>query len=207
MTKDHIHWGPLVAGMLTTLATVVLLGFVGTGNFPLEYEEYGFALIVVGACIAAWLISRIIMQHYERLVDHLPRMLRFGAVGLMTTFIDLGILNALLFIFATNVTYQQLFPFFATISFVAATLNSYLWNRHWTFKAGDHTTKKTLPSFYLVTIISFLINVGISWFLVWLHPFPVLGATLWVNISKLVATSISLVVNFLGYQNIVFRKR
>lgn len=141
----------------------------------------------------------------ERIVELIPRMLRFGVVGVSNTVVDLAVLNALLYLFASTETHAMLFPFFATAGFIAATLNSYFWNRSWTFHAEDGHVSRDLPRFYLVTIVSFLVNVGLSSFLVWLAPFPMLSQTLWANVAKLFATGVSLALNFIGYQKLVFK--
>jgi putative flippase GtrA len=132
---------------------------------------------------------------------------RFVIVGGLTTFVDLGVLNLLLHAFADGDSHARIFPVLATVSFVAATLNSYLWNRFWTFQGGGAGGGKEISRFYLVTLTSFCVNVGISSLLVWLDPFQGLGDALWANIAKLLATGVSLFLNFLGYAKLVFRSR
>lgn len=144
---------------------------------------------------------------WERVVELLPRMLRFGVVGFMNTVVDLIVLNVLLYLFAGPETHARLFPFFATAGFIVATLNSYLWNRAWTFRAERGKAAAELPRFYGVTIVSFLVNVGLSSLLVWLHPFPELSQTLWANVAKLAAVAVSLSLNFIGYHKLVFREK
>lgn len=133
------------------------------------------------------------------------RLVRFGAVGVLNTLVDLVVLNALLYAFAHGNDHSRLFPVLATVSFIAATVNSYLWNRHWTFRDEAGGGTKEASRFYLVTLVSFGINVGLSSLLVWLDPFPILNATLWANMAKLVATGLSLLINFVGYERLVFR--
>ena len=137
----------------------------------------------------------------------LPRAVRFGIVGIGNTLVDLAVLNVLLYAFGTDERHALLFPAFATVSFVAATLNSFYWNRNWTFRAKEGSVTRDLSRFYLVTVVSFLVNVGVSTLLVWLHPFPTLSQTVWANVAKLAAVGISLLINFVGYQKLVFRER
>jgi len=146
------------------------------------------------------------MGAYDRLRALLPRMLRFGAVGVLNTVVDLGVLNALLYAFADDASHAALFPLFATVSFACATLNSFFLNRRWTFRAaGEGSAARDLPRFYAVTLVSFAVNVGLSSFLVWVQPFPTLSPTLWANAAKLLAVGLSLTLNFVGYQKLVFR--
>ncbi len=207
MTQRSVHWRPLIGGMVATLATVVVLGGFDLGAFE-GIEEYGFGLLVLLACVLAWLISRIIIEHYERLIDHAPRFFRFALVGFVNTLVDLGVLNILLFFFTGPDGHARIFPVLATISFIVVTINSYCWNRYWAFKGSDALDHKaSLSRFFAITLVSFAINVGISSFLVWLNPLPVIPPTVWANISKLVATGFSLLLNFIGYHNFVFKHR
>lgn len=135
-----------------------------------------------------------------------PQLMRFGMVGVLNTVVDLGVLNALLFALAHGDTHVRLFPVFATVSFCCATLNSFYWNRRWTFKAESAGGASELSRFYAVTIGSFVVNVGLSTFLVWWMPFPSLNPTLSANAAKVLATGVSLLLNFVGYDRLVFRK-
>lgn len=141
----------------------------------------------------------------RRFAAALPRLVRFAVVGALNTLVDLAVLNLLLYLFAEGDSHARLFPVLATVSFAVATLNSFLWNRNWTFREKRRAARRELPQFYLVTAVSFLVNVGISSLLVWWSPFA-LNATVWANVAKLIATGVSLMLNFLGYHKLVFRR-
>lgn len=144
---------------------------------------------------------------WHRTRQALPRLVRFGAVGVSNTVVDLVVLNVLLYSIARGDTHAGIFPVIATISFIAATLNSFYWNRRWTFKAKSGSISRDLSRFYVITIVSFVINVGISSFLVWLDPFPRVSPTLWANAAKIIATGVSLLFNFVGYDRLVFKNK
>lgn len=148
---------------------------------------------------------------YERIRALWPQAARFVVVGTLTTAVDFAVLNSLLILTGTADDAQG-FPLYATIAFVVATVHSFLWNHYWTFRTpsdeqAHQSTRRTLPRFYLVTITSFAINVGLSSLLVWLAPFPQISTHVWINIAKLLSTSVSLVSNFVGYKWFVFRAR
>lgn len=152
-------------------------------------------------------MARALRKQRERVVAFAPSAFRFGIVGVANTLVDLAVLNALLFALSHGDSHTRLFPLFATVSFAAATVNSYVLNRRWTFRASGEKRRQEFLRFAVVTVTSFLINVGLSSFLVWLDPLPWISPTLWANAAKLVATGVSLILNFLGYQRLVFRTR
>lgn len=143
----------------------------------------------------------------------LARMIRqfskFVVVGLINTGIDFAILNALTIL--TGITQGVSMLLLNTISFTAATTNSYFLNKHWTFRdTGKEEEEKKFFQFIAVSLIGAIINGGIV-FAVTTYTKPAFGALglgdqLWVNIAKVLATGISLVWNFLGYKFIVFKK-
>lgn len=131
---------------------------------------------------------------------------KFILVGVLNTIIDLGVLNLLMWIF--NITAGPLYSVFKGSSFIVATINSYLWNKFWTFEKKE--TKpgiKESSQFFLVAGIGFLINVGVASFLVnILGPQFGLSQKIWANAGAITATFCGMTWNFLGYKFIVFKK-
>lgn len=126
-------------------------------------------------------------------------------VGILNTFIDLGILTLLMNCF--NTFNGALFSIFKGISFSGATLNSYFWNKSWTFKKknSDQTLKQT-SQFYLITAGGFLINLAISSFIVNVI-FPQFGLSqeAWAYVGAIIAVFFGFIWNFVGYKLIVFK--
>lgn len=126
-------------------------------------------------------------------------------VGILNTFIDLGILTLLMNCFKTfNGT---LFSVFKGISFSGATLNSYFWNKSWTFKKqnSDQALKQT-SQFYLITAGGFLINLAISSFIVnVITPQFGLSQEVWAYVGAIIAVFFGFIWNFVGYKLIVFK--
>jgi len=146
---------------------------------------------------------------------------KFVLVGGLNTLIDLGVLSFLIFIFqdyfyinSKNVLFTIFsltiiyYSLFKGISFILATINSYAWNKLWTFKrkTTEKTTKEFLQ-FFIISIIGFLINVGIaSAFFKFMPPVAELNLSQWALVSAAIATAVSMIWNFLGYKFIVFEK-
>jgi putative flippase GtrA len=154
-------------------------------------------------------------------IETIRQAAKFVLVGGFNTLIDWGILSLLIFIFRDSFgigSYDVIltifsvtliyYSLFKAISFIIATTNSYFWNKFWTFrrKTTEKTGKEVLQ-FFVVSIIGFLINVGIaSVIFKFVSPVADLNVNQWAIISAAIATAISMIWNFLGYKFIVFEK-
>src|SRR6185369_3383673 len=101
----------------------------------------------------------------------------------------------------------QVYTLFVGAAFIAASINSYFWNKYWTFKEGASSDSRQTIKFWIVTIFAFIVSVTISSYLFLQIPPPgtmTLGQ--WLNIGRIMGIACSLVVNFLGYKYIVFKK-
>ncbi len=135
---------------------------------------------------------------------------KFLLVGALNTFLDLGILNFLIFLVGTSTGLT--FSVFKGASFCFAVTNSYLWNKHWTFQAkrpetNQETSKKEFAKFFTVSGVGFILNVGIASFVVnAVGPQFGIAEKVWANIGALVGVFVVMAWDFLGYKLIVFRK-
>jgi len=134
------------------------------------------------------------------------QLFKFTLTGSLNTFIDFAVLNLLMNAFL--ITSGWYFSFFKIISFSCAAVNSYFWNKFWTFKKKETKVgTKEFSQFYLITGISLLLNVGIASTIV-----NVIGVqfglteTLWANIGAFIGILGAFIWNFLGYKFIVFKK-
>ncbi len=131
---------------------------------------------------------------------------KFVTVGISNTLIDWGVLN--LQILLTGITAGLFYPVFKGVSFLIAIINSFLWNKFWTFKKGE--TEKTATEFLQFLIVSGIglgINVGIASLTVnVIGPQAGISPKVWATVGALIATMFSMVWNFLGYKFIVFKK-
>ena len=90
------------------------------------------------------------------------RFLRFAVVGMIGAVVDFGLSNLLIQLFGAPLVVA------GTISFIAAILSNFFWNRHWTYP--DSRSKKLssqLGQFTLVSIMGLAIRIPI---LVFLEP-------------------------------------
>lgn len=125
---------------------------------------------------------------------------KFAAVGFSNTAIDWGILNLLLVpIGLATGTYAIA----KAISFGIATLNSFFWNRFWSFdRQGTAHIGSEAMKFYLFTAAGLGINVAVATLVKEIGP----ETRLWAGIAApALATAVSMIWNFSAYRFVVFR--
>jgi len=132
---------------------------------------------------------------------------KFVLVGALNTFVDLGILNIL--IWFTNIASGSWYPVFKGISFLVSVINSYFWNRKWTFekKEGGMFIPGEFSKFLMVTAIGFLFNVGVASFLVnVVGPQFGMSVKIWASVGAVSAALVAWIWNFLISKFIVFKR-
>jgi putative flippase GtrA len=120
------------------------------------------------------------------------QFLKFAVVGTLNTAIDIGLLNLLLY-FHWNTLVAN------TVAFLIAAVNSFMWNKYWTFgdKSGDW--KSQLP-FYLLVVA---VGVGISNTFIYIFSL-IFG---WdINVVKIASIAVVFVWNFLAPKFLIFKK-
>ena len=111
----------------------------------------------------------------------LTRFIKFGVVGLIGAFVDFGIFNLLrsLFIPIVAADSQTVLPILGSwdtlslwlalasaISFVAAIVSNFFWNRYWTYPdSRSKSFRRQFVQFFLVNFVAVFIRV------------PIVGAT------------------------------
>lgn len=153
--------------------------------------------IPFAAIIALWVAFKLSPK-----LPFLPQIAKFIAVGVSNTAIDWGILNLLLVPLGLA---TGLYALSKAISFAIATLNSFFWNKFWTFQEKEaKQTGREVVLFYLFTAVGLAINVAVATFLKIVGP----DTKFWAGIlAPGFATLISAVWNFLSYKLVVFKKR
>ena len=200
MKKSDIIY-PLIIGEAIAL---IFLGISSSLDLPPIVNNLAkyFPLIlpllsVFGIFIASFL---------GRKIPVLFQLAKFVLVGALNTFVDLGVLNLLMFVF--NVSIGWLYSIFKAISFTCSVFHSYFWNKFWTYgKKETGVEAKELGKFFLIAGIGFILNVGIASFVVnIIGPQFGLSVKIWANIGAIIATVCVFMWNFLGYKFLVFKK-
>lgn len=201
MIAKKDYFAVSIIGFLFGLLLLPVLNNVKFSFFAVNFKS-GFLIIIVFivfANLALWFASLL-----SRFIPIFLQVAKFAAVGGLNTLLDLGVLNVL--IFMSGVAAGYWYPVFKGISFVIANINSYFWNKYWTFGASEKINIKEFSQFLIVSVIGFGINVGIASLLVNFIGSPEnISPEQWANIGALSATIISLIWNFIGYKFIVFK--
>ncbi len=130
------------------------------------------------------------------------QFLSFCLIGGLNTTIDLLALNGLLWLWPTQNT--SLLLAYNSLAYAMGALNSFFWNKYWTFRASHRTTSTEIVRFVLTTLCSLIINNVLLWVASeLLHP-TLINATVWANASKALAISGTFMLSFLGMRLWVF---
>src|SRR6266705_7165585 len=92
----------------------------------------------------------------------LVQLLRFCLVGGLNTFIDLMVFNILLWTFPTQFVHRLIF--YNSLAYLLGAINSFCWNKLWTFEQRRQTSKGEVARFAAVTILGILCNDTLLWF-------------------------------------------
>lgn len=168
-------------------------------GIALQYKEYFIVILpflFVAVLIASYYTSRITPVVYQ--------FAKFILVGSLNFLIDMGILNFL--IFYTGISAGPAQSAFKGFSFLVAVLNSFVWNKFWTFgHSKTHTISKEFFQFLVISIVGFFINIGVDYFFVnMLNPTFAMPVKSWAQFSAMIASIVALFWNFIGYKFIVF---
>lgn len=132
-------------------------------------------------------------MHMSKYWDMFVKFVKFNIVGVMNTALDLGIFALL--------TWAGVGEGLAkTVSYSCGVLNSYFWNSRWTFKQEHKKSAREFLLFVLVNLVSYAVaRIVLQGSLTWLHIEN-------ANIRNLIATPVSVIVNFIGNRLFVFKK-
>jgi len=176
-----------------------LSGFAGGHGLTLPLRLGIFLFFLFLAPIALWVASLL-----GRWRPVLYQFAKFGAVGTLNTFINFGVLN--LQSVLTGIASGPLISVFATVSFLAATTNSFFWNRFWTFGAQGGPRAKEAVEFYLISVGGWALDVSAVYAVVnFLRP-EAISPQIWLNVGGMAGVAASFLWNFLGYKFIVFKR-
>lgn len=211
-TKKDYLWGTL-AGLLIGILFLPILKAAKPSLFDkLAIAVIPFFLLAtpVGLVVASWISKKIAVVW---------QIAKFALIGVLNTLVDLGVLSLLIFIFrsylhidsrdiligALGITFYSLYK---SISFISANVNSYFWNKYWTFGQGaEKKSSIEFAQFFVVSVVGFIVNVAFaSYVFKSIAPVAGLNPDQWGLIGAAVGSIAGLTWNFVGYKFIVFKK-
>ena len=129
----------------------------------------------------------------DKKLQELLKAARFAIVGVGNTLVDLAVFTLLAQFLEVNVYLAQV------LGYSAGTLNSYILNRSWTFRAGGLFFSPTLIKFLVLNLCMLGLSTTVLYLVYEQGGFPKLPA-------KVVATGVTMVVSFLLNRFWVFGK-
>lgn len=126
----------------------------------------------------------------------------FLAVGILNTAVDFAVLNLLI-----ALTHYHGGPWllvFNSISFLAAVINSYIWNGRITFRHHERGDAWRFLRFVALNAVGLGINSLTVWFMTPLMD-TLFSIVVAVNVSKVLATVFSLIWNYISIKRWIFR--
>ena len=144
---------------------------------------------------------------------------KFGVAGILNALVDLGVLTltaaflrnyfhidaeSIIFSFLPFLTFYSTYK---AASFIIANVNSYYWNKYWTFKKEGVEEKSNFIQFFIVSLVGFVINVLVaSITFKFVAISPAISTDQAGLIGAIAGSIIGLAWNFIGYKFIVFKK-
>jgi putative flippase GtrA len=191
----------LIVGFLTgalAIPVVINLGLGTTIRVPLLLLPVIAATLFAIALLTASLVASRVPSLFE--------FSKFAVVGVLNSGVDFGILNLLMLI--TGVSSGGGFLAFKSVSVTLGVLNSYLWNKYWTFNTSNSAdARREFMAFMVVTLIAVGVNVAGADVIVNVIGAPVgVSAKVWANIGAISGAGLTLFTNFFGYKFFVFKK-
>jgi putative flippase GtrA len=191
----------LIAGFLTgalAIPIVINLGLATTIRVPLYSLPIVAALLFAIALLVASLVAGRAPSLFE--------FTKFAMTGVLNAGVDFGGLNTLMLI--TGISSGRGFLAFKSISVTLGVLNSYVWNKYWTFDtANSGEARREFVAFMVVTLIAVGVNVAGADVIVNVIGAPHGFSTkLWANIGAISGAALTMFTNFFGYKFFVFKK-
>lgn len=211
--KDYLLG--LVAGILIGLLLLPIL----KNAKPSLYDAVW--LFVVPFFAIGVPVGLIVASFIARKITLVWQLAKFLVIGVMNTLVDLGVLALITILVANDtrhasettwftmatlvVTYYSLYK---AVSFIIANINSFFWNKYWTFGAENQSRgAHQFFQFFLVSLIGFAINVivasAVFSSLTAAGSFTIGQAGL---LGAALGSIIGLAWNFVGYKFFVFKK-
>jgi putative flippase GtrA len=193
------------------LYLAALVGFLVGWLVILPAESFGLAVTpltvavsVVGFTLFA-IAALLTLTWLNRFWPHFFEIGKFAAVGTLNSFVDLTVLDALML--ATGATSGLVFAVVKWGAFVVASVNSYFWNKFWTFESELPVNWSEGVRFAVFTALGAVLNAAVAYIAVTYIVAPSsLSPSAWANIAAVIAIFANMIWNFLTYKRFVFPK-
>jgi len=171
------------------------------GNVVIFINKFVIFIIVPLLCTFAIYFAHKIGKNWLTV----RQFSKYALVGFSNLTIDFGVLNILIYL--TDRDKGIYFTVFKAISVSFALINSYLWNRFWSFENRDVSKAgKQFITFVSVALGGLLINVVLASYIVNAIHVDFVSSRIWANIGAIISGFAVIAWNFTGFKFIVFKK-
>jgi putative flippase GtrA len=199
MTKKDLL-AAFVIGEVCSIIFLLVSNFLGLPDLVVKISKFFPVVLPLLSIAGIWLVSLLGKKE--------PTVFQIGKsflVGILNTFIDLGILNLLIWI--SGFSSGWMYTLFKGTSFSVSVVNSYFWNKFWSFEKKSKTELKEFGQFFSITLGGLLIHLVIGSLVVnVIGPHFGLSSEIWANVGGIAAALTGFLWNFFGYKLIVFKK-
>ena len=140
----------------------------------------------------------------QKLVGMFSQLLRFCIVGGLNSFVDVLVFNLLLWSLPTQDS--GLLVVYNSIAYLIGALNSFCWNKLWTFKQHSRASNDQVARFAIITSLGIICNDAFLGLATIILNSLSLNSFLWVNVAKLSAILGSVGVSYIGMRFSVFTR-
>jgi len=194
----------IIVGVATALVWTKVFLYLGTLDFlNIGNGIWGLVIVFPGVLVVGLYLGVFLSRWWKIFVS----LSRFAVIGFLNAGIDFGVFN--LFMFTTGVERGYQISVFKGVAFIVSNINSYFWNKYWTFEAGGGEHKgKEFAKFLTVSAVGLLVNVGVTSGIIFtIDPQFGFSQLAWNNIAAVVGVISNLIWNFIGYKVVVFKKK
>lgn len=192
----------VIGAAIGLLSQPILATTASSFNIALTYSlriEVFLGLLILAP------LALFVLSLFEKWLPTLYQFGKFAAVGVMNTFVDIGVLNLEILAFGTPAAWP--YRIMKAVSFLAGTTNSFFWNKFWTFDSREPANPAQTIKFYGIAVVGFFLNVTLaSWVFSGIMRPATISPALWANIAALAGVGAAFLWNFVGYKFWVFKK-
>lgn len=189
--------------------TGLIAGFLAWRVFDflkiVHWRNLSFAWLIILVPIL-WLAGVWLGYFLGRRFNFFKQFGKYAAIGFTNAAVDFAVLNLL--IAKTGIALGYWFSIFKGAAFLAAVTHSFFWNKYWAFEAGQSAGgSKEFGRFVLVNLGALALNVAVaSGVANGLNPLFGLSDNIWANIGAVAGSAAALLISFVGFRLLVFKK-
>jgi putative flippase GtrA len=205
----------IIAGLLIGFLIIPILATA----LPDLYNKIWPAVMIF--FLAASPAGIFIASKLYNVIPLIWQVAKFVLIGGLNTLVDIGILAVLMAFFKSSAginpdsTFLQagfltitFYFIYKAFSFLIANINSFFWNKYWTFSGNPAKNNgRQFVQFLMVSVIGFLINIFFTSFIFTsVSHINAINPSQWGLICGAIGSIAGLAWNFLGYKLFVFKK-